>query len=233
MVQAVPWGYHVNLLSKLNEPAPHRFYLKATARFGWNRNVLLNQIAAPACDRSLAEGKVCKFALALPGQLTGECTGTSIGSAQLKRDVIDPTPHTPQAINSRTQSPRVRLDHTRAAVQTEKSPKVHLLGVRQAEHRDGSMEQEQAASGAWTIIRHRPHDSRLHSPVHATAIVGMWPDLRRFSAVLSGDVFLARAKRGGSRRNSCTSQTFRTCDQSAQENHDQPSRGIRASGHPL
>ncbi|MET3373423.1 hypothetical protein ABIC89_002485 [Variovorax boronicumulans] len=53
--------------SKLDDPAQHRFYLKATARFGWNRNVLLNQIKAQACESSLAEGKVCKFALALPG----------------------------------------------------------------------------------------------------------------------------------------------------------------------
>jgi len=69
MVEAVPWGHHVNLLSKLEEPAQRLFYLKATARFGWSRNVLLNQIKAQAYERSLAEGKVHNFALALPGHL--------------------------------------------------------------------------------------------------------------------------------------------------------------------
>ncbi|MDP9919053.1 putative nuclease of restriction endonuclease-like (RecB) superfamily [Variovorax boronicumulans] len=69
MVEAVPWGHHVNLLSKLDDPAKRLFYLKATARFGWSRNVLLNQIKAQAYERSLAEGKVHNFALALPGHL--------------------------------------------------------------------------------------------------------------------------------------------------------------------
>ncbi|AGU53859.1 hypothetical protein VAPA_2c13070 [Variovorax paradoxus B4] len=69
MVEAVPWGHHVNLLSKLDDPAQRLFYLKATARFGWSRNVLLNQIKAQAYERSLAEGKLHNFALALPGQL--------------------------------------------------------------------------------------------------------------------------------------------------------------------
>lgn len=66
MVEAVPWGHHVNLLSKLDDPAQRLYYLQATARFGWSRNVLLNQIKAQAFERSLAEGKVHNFALALP-----------------------------------------------------------------------------------------------------------------------------------------------------------------------
>ena len=57
MVEAVPWGHHVNLLSKLDDPGQRLFYLKATARFGWSRNVLLNQIKAQAYERSLAEGQ--------------------------------------------------------------------------------------------------------------------------------------------------------------------------------
>lgn len=66
MVEAVPWGHHVNLLSRLDDPAERLYYLKATAHFGWSRNVLLNQIKARAYQRSLAEGKVHNFALALP-----------------------------------------------------------------------------------------------------------------------------------------------------------------------
>lgn len=66
MVETVPWGHHVNLLSKLDDPAKRLYYLKAkaTARFGWSRNVLLNRIKARACERSLAEGKVHNFAFA-------------------------------------------------------------------------------------------------------------------------------------------------------------------------
>ena len=52
-VEAVPWGHHVNLLSKLEDAGQRLFYLKATARFGWSRNVLLNQIKAQAYERSL------------------------------------------------------------------------------------------------------------------------------------------------------------------------------------
>jgi predicted nuclease of restriction endonuclease-like (RecB) superfamily len=69
MVEAVPWGHHVNLLSKLDDAGQRLFYLKATARFGWSRNVLLNQIKAQAYERSLAEGKAHNFALALPEHL--------------------------------------------------------------------------------------------------------------------------------------------------------------------
>jgi predicted nuclease of restriction endonuclease-like (RecB) superfamily len=51
MVEAVPWGHHVNLLSKLDDAGQRLFYLKATARFGWSRNVLLNQLKAQASGR--------------------------------------------------------------------------------------------------------------------------------------------------------------------------------------
>jgi DUF1016 N-terminal domain len=66
MVVAIPWGYHVNLLAKIEQPAQRPYYLQATARFGWSRNVLLNQIKAKAYERSLAEGRSHNFSLALP-----------------------------------------------------------------------------------------------------------------------------------------------------------------------
>ncbi|MDP9912453.1 putative nuclease of restriction endonuclease-like (RecB) superfamily [Variovorax boronicumulans] len=69
MVETMPWGHHVNLPSKRDDPAKRLFYLKATARFGWNRN----------------------------GHLPEERIGTSIGSAQLKRNAIDATLHKPPA----------------------------------------------------------------------------------------------------------------------------------------
>ena len=42
---------------------------ETTARFGWSRNVLLNQIEAQAYERSLAEGKSHNFPTALPEHL--------------------------------------------------------------------------------------------------------------------------------------------------------------------
>jgi hypothetical protein len=34
MLIAIPWGHHVNLLDKIEQPAPRLYYPQATARFG-------------------------------------------------------------------------------------------------------------------------------------------------------------------------------------------------------
>ncbi len=69
MVVAVPWGHHVNLLAKIQQPAQRLYCLQATAQFGWSRNVLLNQIKARAFERSRAEGNNHNFTAALPTPL--------------------------------------------------------------------------------------------------------------------------------------------------------------------
>ena len=69
LIAAVPWGHHANVLAKLTDPAARLYYLRATAQFGWTRNVLLNQIKAGAYERSLKEGKTHNFVLALPEHL--------------------------------------------------------------------------------------------------------------------------------------------------------------------
>jgi predicted nuclease of restriction endonuclease-like (RecB) superfamily len=69
MVIAAPWGHHVNLLARIEQPAQRLYYLRATARFGWSRNVLLNQMKAQAYERSLAAGKSHNFPTALPEHL--------------------------------------------------------------------------------------------------------------------------------------------------------------------
>ena len=38
----VPWGHHVEIIKKIKSPAARIWYLRATAQFGWSRNVLLN-----------------------------------------------------------------------------------------------------------------------------------------------------------------------------------------------
>jgi predicted nuclease of restriction endonuclease-like (RecB) superfamily len=65
-VSVVPWGHHVLMLGRMKSPAEHLWYLRATARFGWSRNVLLNQIKAGAYERAVTEKKTHNFALALP-----------------------------------------------------------------------------------------------------------------------------------------------------------------------
>jgi predicted nuclease of restriction endonuclease-like (RecB) superfamily len=69
LLASVPWGHHANLLTKIADPAARLYYLRATAQFGWSRNVLLNQIKAGAYERSLAAGKTHNFPAALPDHL--------------------------------------------------------------------------------------------------------------------------------------------------------------------
>jgi len=69
LVSAVPWGHYANSLLKISESAPRLWYLQSTARFGWSRNVLLNQIKAGAYERSVTEKKSHNFAVALPEHL--------------------------------------------------------------------------------------------------------------------------------------------------------------------
>ncbi|MHB8093185.1 MAG: DUF1016 N-terminal domain-containing protein [Syntrophales bacterium] len=66
LIAAVPWGHHVNALAKLTDPAARLYYLRATARFGWSRNVLLNQIKAGTYERAVTGKKTLNFPLALP-----------------------------------------------------------------------------------------------------------------------------------------------------------------------
>jgi predicted nuclease of restriction endonuclease-like (RecB) superfamily len=66
LLPAVPWGHHVEIVKKVKGPAARLWYLRATARFGWSRNVLLNQIKASAFERAVTEKKTHNFDLALP-----------------------------------------------------------------------------------------------------------------------------------------------------------------------
>jgi predicted nuclease of restriction endonuclease-like (RecB) superfamily len=69
LVAAVPWGHHVLLLGRVKAPPELLYYLRATARFGWSRNVLLNQIKAGAYERAVTDKKSHNFPLALPEYL--------------------------------------------------------------------------------------------------------------------------------------------------------------------
>ena len=62
----IPWGHHRLLLDKIPDPDARLYYLRATAQFGWSRNVLLNQIKAGSYVRAVKEKKTHNFDLALP-----------------------------------------------------------------------------------------------------------------------------------------------------------------------
>ena len=65
-VAEVPWGHNLLILNKIPDFPARLYYLRATAQFGWTRNVLLNQIKAGAYERSLTEGKTHNFPSTLP-----------------------------------------------------------------------------------------------------------------------------------------------------------------------
>jgi len=69
LLSQIPWWHHVELMAKVKEPGAYFYYLRATARFGWSRNVLLNQIKAEAYERAVIEKKTHNFTLALPEYL--------------------------------------------------------------------------------------------------------------------------------------------------------------------
>jgi len=69
LVAEIPWGHHRFILDKVADPAARLYYLRATARFGWSRNVLLNQIKAKAYERAVTEKKAHNFPLAMPEYL--------------------------------------------------------------------------------------------------------------------------------------------------------------------
>ena len=66
MVATLPWGRDANALLRVANPAARLYYLRSIARFGWSRNVLLNQIKASAYERAVTEKKTHNFELALP-----------------------------------------------------------------------------------------------------------------------------------------------------------------------
>ncbi|MFZ1731396.1 MAG: PDDEXK nuclease domain-containing protein [Bacteroidota bacterium] len=65
LLAQVPWGHHIEILKKVKAPAERLYYLSATARFGWSRRVLLNQIKSDAYGRTISEKKTHNFDVAL------------------------------------------------------------------------------------------------------------------------------------------------------------------------
>lgn len=66
-VAEIPWSHHLLLLNKLNDVHERIWYMRASAHFGWSRNVLLNQILADSHGHS--KNRTNNFAKALPPAL--------------------------------------------------------------------------------------------------------------------------------------------------------------------
>lgn len=81
MVEAVPWGHHVNLLSRLEDAGQRLFYLKATARFGRMRSAL-TCVPMRTADRLRTTGADCR------GRARVTETGSRRGRALGKGDAI-------------------------------------------------------------------------------------------------------------------------------------------------
>jgi predicted nuclease of restriction endonuclease-like (RecB) superfamily len=69
LVAEIPWGHNLLILNKLTDPVARIWYLQATARTGWSRNVLLNQIRVGAYERAIIDKKTHNFEQALPEHL--------------------------------------------------------------------------------------------------------------------------------------------------------------------
>lgn len=72
LVASVPWGHHVNVLIKVDDPAARLYYLRATAALGWSRKILLNQVKAGTYERAVTEKKTHNFDLVLPEDLAAQ-----------------------------------------------------------------------------------------------------------------------------------------------------------------
>lgn len=83
LVSQVPWGQNLVILNKVKEPEARLFYLMATARAGWTRSILLNQIKADTFGRCLTDGKLHNFPVVLPEAMAAQAEETLKSSYDL------------------------------------------------------------------------------------------------------------------------------------------------------
>jgi predicted nuclease of restriction endonuclease-like (RecB) superfamily len=69
LVAELPWGHNILILQQVPEEPARQYYMEAAAKFGWSRNVLLNQIKAQAYERARLEKKTHNFPAVLPEYL--------------------------------------------------------------------------------------------------------------------------------------------------------------------
>ncbi|MFH0764161.1 MAG: PDDEXK nuclease domain-containing protein [Candidatus Omnitrophota bacterium] len=68
LVAELPWGHNLLIMEKMSDADEREYYITASIKLGWSRNVLLNQIKAGAYKLSLKK-KHHNFEKALPSYL--------------------------------------------------------------------------------------------------------------------------------------------------------------------
>jgi predicted nuclease of restriction endonuclease-like (RecB) superfamily len=69
LVAEIPWGHNILIFTKVKDGKAREYYLKSAAKFGWSRNVLLNQIRANAYKMAKSILKQHNFPKTLPVHL--------------------------------------------------------------------------------------------------------------------------------------------------------------------
>jgi len=68
LVPELPWGHNILIMQKIKNAKEKEYYIMASIKYGWSRNVLLNQIKADAYALSLRQ-KTHNFPKVLPVHL--------------------------------------------------------------------------------------------------------------------------------------------------------------------
>lgn len=69
LVPELPWGHNILIMQKVKNEKEREYYVTASIKFGWSRNVLLNQIKANAYTLSRKQ-KTHNFPRVLPAHLS-------------------------------------------------------------------------------------------------------------------------------------------------------------------
>jgi predicted nuclease of restriction endonuclease-like (RecB) superfamily len=69
LVQEIPWGHNVVIMQMVKDKIHKEYYISASIKMGWSRNVLLNQIKANAYEYAKQNKKLHNFKTALPEYL--------------------------------------------------------------------------------------------------------------------------------------------------------------------
>lgn len=69
LVQEIPWGHNVVIMQMVKDKIQKEYYISASIKMGWSRNVLLNQIKANAFAYAKQNKKLHNFKMALPEYL--------------------------------------------------------------------------------------------------------------------------------------------------------------------
>lgn len=72
LVGEIPWGQNLLIMAKVKDSAARAYYLRMTAKQGWSRNVLLNQVKGQAYERHVLAEKQHNFAETLPEHLASQ-----------------------------------------------------------------------------------------------------------------------------------------------------------------